>query len=123
MFATPVVLTAEQHRALHVLGYLFYRMGRYPSAERLFRVLVAAAPDGTGDKKALATLAAIALATGDAAAALRHVSAALEGGSPSSHQAFLFLLRGQALWLQGRQDEARSAMAQYIYLTGEGNAA
>lgn len=114
-----VVLSADQRCALHVLAYLWFRMGRLHSAERVFHVLADSLPYDNLARKALAGLAAIALAEGDAATALRHVNAALEGNSTSSHMGFLYLLRGQALWLQDRHDEARNAVAQYLYFAGE----
>lgn len=113
------VLNADQRCALHVLAYLWFRMGRLQSAKRAFRVLADALPADEITRKAAAGLAAIALAENDASAALRHVNAALEGCNITSRMGFLYLLRGQALWLQGRHDEARNALAQYEYLAGE----
>lgn len=113
------VLSADQRCVLHVLAYLWFRMGHLQRAERAFRVLADSPPCDDIARKALAGLAAIALAGGDATTALLHVNAALEGNSTSSRMGFLYLLRGQALWLQGRHDEARNAMTQYLYFAGE----
>lgn len=114
-----VVLNADQRCALHVLGYLWFRMGRLQSAGRVFRVLADALPHDDATRKALAGLAAIALTAGDSATALRHINTALEGNTPTSRMGFLYLLRGQALWLQGRHDEAKNAVSQYLYFSGE----
>ena len=59
-----------------------------------------------------------AVAEGDGAAALDHLHAAMEGVTLSSADAALHLLRAQALWQQGRQDEARTAMDTYRHMAG-----
>ena len=110
-------LTVEQRRALHVLGYLMFRMGRGESASRIYGTLVtlSAGPD----RRALAGLAALDIERGDGARALTHLRAAMDGPLPT-RDAVLYLLKAQALWLEGRQAEARAARDEYVFLAGKG---
>ena len=110
-------LTVDQRRALHVLGYLMFRMGRGDSATRIYGTLVTLS-DGS-DRRALAGLAALDIERGDGARALAHVRAAMDGPL-STRDAVLYLLKAQALWLEGRQAEARAARDEYIFLVGKG---
>lgn len=111
----------ECRNTLHVLGYLFLRMGRNDSARRTFAALAAVLPPDAPRAEASRVhrcLAAVAVAEGDGAAALDHLHAAMEGVPLSSADAALHLLRAQALWQQGRQDEARTAMDTYRHMAG-----
>ena len=42
----------------------------------------------------------------------------MDGQTLSTRHAALHLLRARALWQQGRKDEARAAVNEYLYLAG-----
>lgn len=109
------LLSLEQRRALNVLGYLFLRMGQFERAGRVFSALAALDPK---DRWARRNLAAIAMHAGDGAAAIRHLQQALPEGPLSTGDAALHLIRAKALWLEGRKDEARGAINEFLHLTG-----
>ena len=101
-----MALTQEQRNTLSILGYLYYRMGRLDNAATVFAALDKLAPEGMDaiSRRAAATLAAIETDRGNAEKALQ-------------------LLRARALWQQGRKDEARAAVNEYLYLAGNGPSA
>ena len=108
-----MALTQEQRNTLSILGYLYYRMGRLDNAATVFAALDKLAPEGMDaiSRRAAATLAAIETDRGTAEKAL------------STRHAALHLLRARALWQQGRKDEARAAVNEYLYLAGNGPSA
>jgi Flp pilus assembly protein TadD len=108
-------LTTEQRKTLNVLGYLFLRMGQFERAKRIFSAMAALEPD---DRWARRNLAAIDVQAGDGASALRHLQAAIGGEPLSSRDAALHLLRAKALWQEGRKDEARRAVDEFMHLAG-----
>ncbi len=112
---TASPLSAEQRKTLNVLGYLFLRMGQFERAGRVFSALLALDPK---DRWARRNLAAIAVQAGDGAAALAHLQEGLEPGALSSRDAALHLIRARALWLEGRREEARNAVHEFIHLAG-----
>ena len=109
-------LTAEQRGTLNVLGYLFLRMGKCEQAKRVFSALAALDPD---DRWARRNLAAINVREGDGGAALRNLQASIGKEALSSRDAALHLLRARALWLEGRKEEARRAVDEYLLMAGE----
>ena len=111
-----MALSSEERRALHVLGYLLLRMGLYDRAGRVYAALVAD-PDQV-DRLAHAGLAATELERGEGRTALEQLHAAMSGGALSSRQAALHLMKARALWMEGRKDEARAAVDEYLYLAG-----
>lgn len=113
-------LKNEQKRTLHVLAYMMLRMGQDERAERLYAALAALAPEGRPDRHALTGLAAVAINRGDGARALDCLRAAMEGAALSSRRAALHLMKAQALWLEGREAEARAARDEYLFLVGKG---
>ena len=115
-----MALTQEQRNTLSILGYLYYRMGRLDNAATVFAALDKLAPEGMDaiSRRAAATLAAIETDRGNAEKALQ-----LDGQTLSTRHAALHLLRARALWQQGRKDEARAAVNEYLYLAGNGPSA
>ena len=107
-------LSAEQGTTLHVLGYLFLRMGHYDRARRVFAALAALDPH---DRWARRNLAALAVQAGDGATALRHLQTVLNQGPLSTRDTALYLLRAKALWLEGRKEEARRALDAFLHQT------
>lgn len=120
-----MALTQEQRSTLSILGYLYYRMGRLDNAATVFAALDRLAPEGMDaiSRRAAATLAAIETDRGNAEKALRLLHRAMDGQPLSTRHAALHLLRARALWQQGRKDEARAAVNEYLYLAGNGPSA
>ena len=86
--------------------------------------LAALAPAHKPDRQALAGLAAIAIDKGEGAKALELLRAAVEGAVLSSRHAALYLMKAQALWLEGRITEAQAARDEFLFLsdrTSKGN--
>lgn len=73
--------------------------------------------------EAAATLAAIETDRGNAEKALQLLHRVMDGQTLSTRHAALHLLRARALWQQGRKDEARAAVNEYLYLAGNGPSA
>ena len=115
-----MALTQEQRNTLSILGYLYYRMGRLDNAATVFAALDKLAPEGMD---AAATLAAIETDRGNAEKALQLLHRVMDGQTLSTRHAALHLLRARALWQQGRKDEARAAVNEYLYLAGNGPSA
>lgn len=117
----------QQRSSLHVLAYLYMRMGLFARAKRIYAALCALPPAAGVDKQAEAGLAIIALQEGaeedhDAheasACALEHIRAAVQGQPLASADAPLLLIQAQALWADDRADEARAALDLYVHLAG-----
>ena len=112
-------LSLTEQRALAVLGFLMFRLGREDSARRYYRALEKLSAPGTAEhRRALAGLAAVAVERGDAAAANSALREAMAGGAISTREGALHLLRAQALWMQGRSQEARAACGEYELIAG-----
>lgn len=114
-------LTQDQRATLSILGYLFYRMGRLDSAAKVFAALIALAPAGADDettRRACATLAAVEVERGRGKEALPLLRRVMEGRTLPTPKAALHLLRARALWQEGRREEARAAVDDYLYLAG-----
>ena len=103
-------LKDDQRRALHVLAYMMLRMGRMDRAGRIYAALAALASPSDPDRLALAGTAAVAVSEGNGALALEALRGAMSGAALSSRQAVLYLMKAQAYWLEGRKEEARSAL-------------
>ena len=112
-----MALTQEQRNTLSILGYLYYRMGRLDNAATVFEGMDAIS------RRAAATLAAIETDRGNAEKALQLLHRVMDGQTLSTRHAALHLLRARALWQQGRKDEARAAVNEYLYLAGNGPSA
>lgn len=112
-------LELEQRRTLHVLAFLFYRMGLFERAGRVYAVLARPAADGSADARARIGRAACLLALGDPDGALRLINAACAGRVLSTAEAPLLLMKAQALHAQGRAEESAAARDAYMRLAGE----
>ena len=113
-------LTKEQRRTLHVLAYMMLRMGQQARAGRIYAALAALAPQTEPDRQALAGLAALAIEAGQGAKALEYLRVVMGGRALSSRHAVFHLMKAQALWLEGRREEARAALDEYLFLAGGG---
>ncbi len=99
--------------ALHVLAYLFLRMGFWDKAERAYKSLVATSEHV--QPRVYMALAFIALEKNDSRNALHFLHLAMQDLVISSNNAVIFLLRAKALKMEGRGEEAQNAIAQYAY--------
>ena len=116
-------LREQQRKALHVLAYMMLRMGQQDRAGRIYAALAALAPQNAPDRLALAGLAAVAISAGDGAGALEGVGSARSGAALASRPAVLHLMKAQAFWLEGRKEEARASLDEYLFLAGGGKSA
>jgi len=117
-------MTAEQLTTLRVLAYLFFRMGHMERAERVFAALAALADPECPDLQANVGLAAVALEQGRGKEALERLRAVMEKGTLkdralSSKEAVFCLMRAQALWMEGRREEAQGMVETYLHLMGD----
>ena len=117
-------MTAEQLTTLRVLAYLFFRMGHMERAKRVFAALAALAEPKCPDLQASIGLAAVALEQGRGKEALEHLRSVMENGTfkdrgLSSKEAVLYLMRAQALWMEGRREEAQDMVETYLHLMGD----
>ena len=117
------VLKENQKKTLHVLAYMMLRMGQEERAGRIYAALAGLASREPPDRLALAGMAAVAISEGRGAEALEHLRAAMSGAHLSSRQAVLHLMKAQAFWLEGRREEARAALDEYLFLAGGGKSA
>ena len=117
------VLKERQRRALHVLAYMMLRMGQEERAGRIYAALASLASTDSPDRLALAGTAAVAISEGRGAKALEALRGAMGGSPLSSRQAVLHLMKAQAFWLEGRKEEARAALDEYLFLVGGGKSA
>lgn len=139
-----VVLANKERTSLHVLAFLYFRMGMTEKAERVYTALAAlpvteenaAGPLGAGgrrdalDVQAVLGLATLALERGAAGLALEHVHMLLdharledEARLASSErllavESAAHLVRSQALRALGRMEEAAAAVQTFRHIQG-----
>ena len=109
-------LRENQKRTLHVLAYMMLRMGQLVRAGRIYAALAALSPRENPDRLALAGMAAVAISEGRGAEALEDLRGAMSGVHLSSRQTVFHLMKAQAFWLEGRKEEARAALDEYLFL-------
>ncbi len=107
---SPPELADQEKSVLHVLGFLFLRMGQYARAKRLFSALLALSPNDYYARCALAE-ACIHLQDGETAlhALLGLTPETPVPGGPTT----LYLLRAKSYALVGDTDAAREALAAF----------
>lgn len=113
-------ISSDERKTLSVLAFLFFRMGMEERAKRVYAALAELSEPGSTDYRfAMAGLSAVAIELGDGNEALARVKEAMKGAPLSSREVTFHLLKAQALWLQGRKEEAQVARDEYLYLSGE----
>lgn len=107
-------LSPEHRTTLHVLAFLYFRMGRMANAGRIYAAL-AAMPPSAGehqpDWRTHAGLAAVAIEQEDGETATAHMLAAMDMAlfpSDAPERIILSRMHAKALWLCGKKDEARA---------------
>ena len=114
-----VTLTLSQKRALSVLAFLMFRLGRETSARRYYKALTVLCDRNSPEyRQAMAGLASVAIETNDAPAAQEALKSIMKTGAISTKESALHLLKAQALWLQDRKLEAQNACEEYMFLSG-----
>ena len=112
-------ISGDERRALSVLAFLLFRMGLEERAKRVYEAIAELSKPGDADHRlALTGLAAVAIEAGDGAAALAALRDVMKGRSLSTRDAALWLMKAQALWMQGRREEAAAARDEYLHLCG-----
>lgn len=107
-------MSPEHRTTLHVLAFLFFRMGRMESAGRIYAALAAIPPDAEAhqpDWRTRAGLAAVAIEQEDGETALLHIRAAIDAASfqpEMPERTVLNHMHAKSLWLCGKKEEARA---------------
>lgn len=113
MLSQKVQLGDQETRALHVLGYLFLRMGKFARAKRLFSALLALDPKNFYARSALA-FACIKMKDGETALHVLldvHPDSPLPGGEATLH-----LLLARSHLLLGNEQAARESFATFLQI-------
>lgn len=113
-----MVLTLEEQKTLHILGYLYFRMGFYEKAERLFTSVLILTQNMPYDKSIFALLASIAIEQKNGKKALEYLQNAFDGTRITGKKIIYYLLKAQALWLEQRYDEAKNILHEYLVIKG-----
>jgi len=113
------IITENEKKTLSVLAFLLFRMGMQERAGRVYEAIAELSEVGSADYRfAQAGVASVAVELGDGAKALSAVREAIKGAPVSSAEAALYLIQAQALWLQGRKEEASASRDEFLYLSG-----
>lgn len=113
------IISNDERRTLSVIAFLLLRMGLTDRARRVYDGIIELSEPGSSDWRfAKAGLASVLIEMKKGSEALSAVKAAMDGTPLTSREAALYLLKAQALWQQGRKEEARAARDHYLYLTG-----
>ena len=111
-------INEDERKTLSVLAFLFFRMGLEERAKRVYEAIAElSVPNSSDWRYAKAGLAAVALEAGDGRTALTELKAAMGSGPLSSKEAAHCLMKSQALWQQGRKEEAQIARDEFLHLS------
>lgn len=108
------MLTADEQKSLHILGYLYFRMGLYEKAERLLKALLIVTENNPQERSVFALLAAVSIMQKKGAAALEYLENVFDGNVLTGRKVIYYLLKAQALFLENRSDEARNMLDMYL---------
>lgn len=111
-------LTLEEQKTLHVLGYLYFRMGFFDKAEHLFMAVLILTHNMPYDKNIFALLASIAISQKNGKQALDYLQYVFDGSLITGKKIIYYLLKAQALWLEQRYDEAKHILHEYLVIKG-----
>lgn len=113
------MLSLEEQKSLHVLGYLYYRMGLYDRAEKLLKSLLIMTENSPYDKSVFALAAALGILQKNGAEALEYLQNLFDGTVFTGKKACYYLLKAQALYLEERRDEAKDMLDMYLLYKGK----
>jgi Tfp pilus assembly protein PilF len=105
------MLARKQADTLEILGYMHFRLGRLDQARVVFAGMLALDPSLRAPRK---HLAALALAGGQGEEALAQLEAYSRGAALEGAERQVLFMKAQALWLLGRKEESRAALAAYL---------
>lgn len=112
------MLTLDEQKSLHILGYLYFRMGLYEKAERLLKALLAVTENNPYDVSVFALLASVCILQKKGTAALSYLENVFDGNVLTGKKVIYYLLKAQALFLENRNDEARNMLDMYLLSKG-----
>lgn len=112
------MLNIDEQKSLHILGYLYYRMSLYEKAEKILKSLLVMTENNPYDKSIFALTASLAIMQKNGAQALEYLQNLFDGSVFVGRQACYYLLKAQALYLEGRRDEAKDTLDKYLLLKG-----
>lgn len=112
------MLTTDEQKSLHILGYLYFRMGLYEKAERLLKALLETTENNPYDKAVFALLAAVSIMQKKGKLALEYLENVFDGNVLTGRKVIYYLLKAQALYLENRGDEARNMLDMYLLYKG-----
>lgn len=112
------MLTLDEQKSLHILGYLYFRMGLYEKAERILCALLEVVENKPYDTSVFALLAAVSIVQKKGSAALKYLENVFDGNVLTGKKVIYYLLKAQALFLENRTDEARNMLDMYVLYKG-----
>lgn len=112
------MLTLDEQKSLHILGYLYFRMGLYEKAERILKALLEVVENSPYDTSVFALLASVCILQKNGAAALSCLENVFDGNVLTGRKVIYYLLKAQALYLENRSDEARNMLDMYLLYKG-----
>lgn len=112
------MLTIDEQKSLHILGYLYFRMGLYEKAERLLKALLEVTENNPYDVSVFALLASVSILQKNGAAALEYLENVFDGNVLTGRKVIYYLLKAQALFLENRGDEAKNMLDMYLLYKG-----
>lgn len=108
-------LTLSQRDALFMLGYLYARLGDTGRARAILQGVARVCPEEPRTNK---YLAAIAIMDEDYPRALKLLAPYTGSAVIGSEDAPLLLMKAKALWQEGREEESRNILDEYLYVVG-----
>lgn len=112
------MLTLDEQKSLHILGYLYFRMGLYEKAERILKALLAVTENNPYDSSVFALLASICILQKNGSEALSCLENVFDTNVLTGRKVIYYLLKAQALFLENRNDEARNMLDMYLLSKG-----
>lgn len=112
------MLSLDEQKSLHILGYLYYRMGLYEKAENILKSLLIMTENNPYDKSIFALTASLAVMQKNGAQALGYLEYLFDGSVFTGKKSCYYLLKAQALYLENRRDEAKDIMDMYLLYKG-----
>lgn len=112
------MLIIDEQKSLHILGYLYFRMGLYEKAERLLKALLVVTENNPHDRSVFALLASICILQKKGSPALEYLENVFDSNVLTGKKVIYYLLKAQALFLEERNDEAKNMWDMYLLYKG-----